>query len=99
MLFKPDRGVLSLGAAAAADEEGPMPLYSYRCSACNHEFEALVSQSDTPLCPSCGSPQLDRLLSAPAREGRSGEAIQKARSLASREGHFSNFSKSERPRS
>jgi putative FmdB family regulatory protein len=40
-----------------------MPLYEYRCAACAHEFEKLVRTGDTPACPACGSPSLDRLLS------------------------------------
>ena len=33
-----------------------MPTYSYRCSACGHQFEAMQRFSDDPLtdCPSCG---------------------------------------------
>lgn len=45
-----------------------MPFYEYRCEACGHELEALQKFSDEPLveCPSCGKPQLQRLISAPA---------------------------------
>ena len=33
-----------------------MPTYSYRCSACEHGFEAFQKFSDAPLtdCPECG---------------------------------------------
>ncbi|HEY6214951.1 MAG TPA: zinc ribbon domain-containing protein [Vicinamibacterales bacterium] len=41
-----------------------MPLYDFECRACHHEFEALVRAGDTPACPSCGSRDLRRLLSA-----------------------------------
>lgn len=43
-----------------------MPLYEYRCDACNHEFEALQKISDQPLvhCPACESPELRKLVSA-----------------------------------
>ncbi len=43
-----------------------MPLYEYRCDACNHEFEALQKISDEPLvhCPACEAPDLRKLVSA-----------------------------------
>jgi len=41
-----------------------VPLFDFRCRACDHEFEALVRAGDTPLCPSCGNRDLERLLSA-----------------------------------
>jgi putative FmdB family regulatory protein len=40
-----------------------MPLYDYECRKCGHEFEALIRTGDTPVCASCGSPELERLLS------------------------------------
>jgi putative FmdB family regulatory protein len=40
-----------------------MPLYEYTCRGCGHEFEALVRDSNTPACPSCQSPEVERLLS------------------------------------
>lgn len=40
-----------------------MPLYEFRCRACSHQFEALVREPDKPACPSCGSGDLERLLS------------------------------------
>jgi putative FmdB family regulatory protein len=43
-----------------------MPLYEYRCDACNHEFEALQKISDEPLvhCPVCEAAELRKLVSA-----------------------------------
>lgn len=42
-----------------------MPLYDYRCRACQREFETLVrSQDPPPRCPSCQSDDLERLHSA-----------------------------------
>jgi len=43
-----------------------MPLYEYRCDACEHEFDALQKMSDEPLkdCPECEKPQLRKLVSA-----------------------------------
>lgn len=76
-----------------------MPLYSYRCSACAHEFEALVSGADKPVCPSCGAATLERLISASvAVGGRSARLVRTARSAAAREGHMSNYRRSEVPR-
>jgi putative FmdB family regulatory protein len=43
-----------------------MPIYEYRCGACEHEFEALQKMSDDALsvCPNCGKPDLKKLISA-----------------------------------
>lgn len=42
-----------------------MPIYEYRCSSCDHDLETLQKFSDPPLsdCPSCGKPELERLVS------------------------------------
>ena len=40
-----------------------MPIYEYRCRSCGHEFEALVRSPEQPLCPSCRSVDLERLIS------------------------------------
>lgn len=40
-----------------------MPLFEYHCRACAHEFEALIRPGDTPKCTSCGSEDLEKLLS------------------------------------
>ena len=36
-----------------------MPLFSYHCTGCDTEFEALVIGADQPACPDCGS-EIDR---------------------------------------
>ncbi len=43
-----------------------MPIYEYRCAACNHELEALQKLSEAPLrtCPKCGKESLTKLVSA-----------------------------------
>ncbi len=41
-----------------------MPLRDFVCHACQHPFEALVRNGDTPACPACGSTQLEQQLSA-----------------------------------
>ena len=44
-----------------------MPIYEYECRSCKHVLDALQKMSDEPLkhCPSCGEPELRKLLSAP----------------------------------
>jgi putative FmdB family regulatory protein len=40
-----------------------MPLFDFRCRACQATFEALVRPAHEPVCPSCGSADLEKLLS------------------------------------
>jgi putative FmdB family regulatory protein len=44
-----------------------MPIYEYRCEACNHAFERLQSFRDesVSICPVCGEARCRRLISAP----------------------------------
>ncbi|MBX3442637.1 MAG: zinc ribbon domain-containing protein [Planctomyces sp.] len=44
-----------------------MPLFEFRCSSCQREFEALVRNGEQPHCPNCDATRLEKLLSAPAR--------------------------------
>lgn len=44
-----------------------MPIYEYKCKECGESFELLQQMNDTPACKNCGSEDLTRLLSAPAR--------------------------------
>lgn len=41
-----------------------MPSYDYECRDCGHIFEEFQSMQDQPLldCPSCGKPELRRLI-------------------------------------
>jgi putative FmdB family regulatory protein len=45
-----------------------MPLYEYRCDACEHQFEVIQKFSDDPIsvCPKCGAGPVVKLLSSPA---------------------------------
>ena len=45
-----------------------MPIYEYRCSACEHELETLRKMSDPPLthCPACDTENLVKRVSAAA---------------------------------
>jgi putative FmdB family regulatory protein len=40
-----------------------VPIYEYRCRACESEFEKLTDPRAAVVCPTCGSPQVMRLLS------------------------------------
>jgi putative FmdB family regulatory protein len=73
-----------------------MPIYEYHCPACDKHFEMLVRSSTVPACPQCGSTAVDKCVSAPQAPGRSAGIIKSARKRAAAEGHFSNFSKSEK---
>jgi putative FmdB family regulatory protein len=42
-----------------------MPIYEYHCRECDVTFEALVRAGTAAACPQCGSPSLDKLLTAP----------------------------------
>jgi putative FmdB family regulatory protein len=42
-----------------------MPLYEYRCRACDATFEMLVRTGSRVACPQCGSSSISKLLSTP----------------------------------
>ena len=44
-----------------------MPIYEYKCKGCGERFELLQGINETPVCNNCGSKDLTRLLSTPAR--------------------------------
>ena len=50
-----------------------MPLYEYRCAACGAQSEILVRGSETPVCPECESPKLEKLFSTFAPLASSGD--------------------------
>lgn len=75
-----------------------MPLYSYHCAKCDADVELLIGSSQTPVCPSCGSKKLERLVSRTAPAGSSRAIMKSARLQAARAGHLSNFSRPERRR-
>jgi putative FmdB family regulatory protein len=45
-----------------------MPIYEYKCQACQNQIEALQKINDAPLldCPQCGKPALQKQVSAAA---------------------------------
>jgi putative FmdB family regulatory protein len=75
-----------------------MPLYGFHCAPCDKEVELLIGFSETPICPDCGGQKMTRLVSRPAPEAKSRGIIKSARAQAAREGHLSNFNRSERGR-
>jgi putative FmdB family regulatory protein len=52
-----------------------MPLFGYHCTACENEFETLVTGNEQPACPECGGANLERLLSRVAAEPRIAEPV------------------------
>ena len=43
-----------------------MPIYDFHCRACDARAELLVRASTTPVCPACGSEDMERLFSMPS---------------------------------
>jgi putative FmdB family regulatory protein len=58
-----------------------VPLHEFECRACGSSFELLLRGATPPICPSCASADLDRLISgfAVSSEGTRGSALQAAR--------------------
>lgn len=73
-----------------------MPLFDFHCQECDAVSELLIRNGDASICPKCGSTRMEKLLAVPAAPGKSKAIIASARAAANKEGHFSNFSASER---
>jgi len=45
-----------------------MPIYDYKCSECDHQFEVIQKFSDEPLkkCPECNLNTVSKMVSAPS---------------------------------
>ncbi|BCL59623.1 hypothetical protein DGMP_03160 [Desulfomarina profundi] len=55
-----------------------MPIYEYRCNACNNLFEVLTTSSDSredPVCTQCGSPDVRKTISASSYRLNKGSSI------------------------
>jgi len=76
-----------------------MPMFDFQCAPCGQTFELLVRGGVVPCCPKCGQATLVKQLALTSAPGRSAGIIAGARKQAAREGHFSNYSAKERPRS
>jgi putative FmdB family regulatory protein len=63
-----------------------MPLYSYACAGCAHEFETLVRSDETPVCPACGGARLERQLSLIAKPAPGAEGAGEAHACAAMQG-------------
>ena len=74
-----------------------MPLYDFNCPKCNKTFELLIKASTVPICPECGG-SIEKQVSCPTAPGQSAGIIARSRAKAAREGHFSNYNASERPK-
>ena len=72
-----------------------MPLFSFHCKSCDHEFETLARSDETPACPACGAVDAQKLVSRIAPESKTKAFIAGKRAQAAGEGHFSNYSKGE----
>ena len=58
-----------------------MPLYDFRCDACDHAFEEMTSPGDVAPCPECGAPEARRIFTPPATfrtPGKRGAAAQRS---------------------
>lgn len=51
-----------------------MPIYEYRCAACETKFEQLIRDSEALelQCPNCGTREVNRLLSVFATNSNAG---------------------------
>ena len=64
-----------------------MPIYEYRCRACDNEFEAVIlPKSDPVACPSCRSGDVERLISmfAVSSDGTRETNLKSARKAAAK---------------
>ena len=72
-----------------------MPIFEYRCTACEAQFEQLIRSTTVPTCPQCGATTLEKIVSQIAPHQKIPGLRKAWRKQGAAEGHFSNFSKSE----
>jgi putative FmdB family regulatory protein len=71
-------------------------MFDFHCSACDHDFEALVRSGETPVCPECQSAALEKRVSRISPAGKI-EGIRMAhRRVAAAQGHFDHYSPSDK---
>ena len=59
-----------------------MPIFDFSCHACDARFELLVRASSSPVCPTCGSANLEKLFSMPAVRSESTRDVVKRETTA-----------------
>ena len=59
-----------------------MPLFEYRCSDCEHDFEAFVTADRKAECPSCRGANLVKRWSTPGMVGASNGSAKAAMPMA-----------------
>jgi len=66
-----------------------MPLFEYRCLACQSEFELLVRGSVVPSCPVCSATTLEKRLSlfAVSSDGTQGRSRQRLAAQRQQKAH------------
>ena len=52
-----------------------MPIYEYSCQECDDDFEELVRGEEVPVCPSCGTENIERQMSLPRVHSQSTKAL------------------------
>ena len=73
-----------------------MPIYDSTCKSCGNPFETLVRSDTVPVCPKCGSTELEKCVSPLAPAGKI-EAIRMAhRRVAAAQGHLDHYSPSDK---
>ncbi|RPJ13798.1 MAG: zinc ribbon domain-containing protein [Desulfobacteraceae bacterium] len=62
-----------------------MPIYEYHCDKCSHDFESIVFGKEKPVCPSCSSKKVHKLMSACGfmSKGTGGETVRTSASSSS----------------
>ncbi|NOT08371.1 MAG: zinc ribbon domain-containing protein [Gemmatimonadales bacterium] len=50
-----------------------MPVFDFGCRECGRAFDELVRADTTVICPACGSLEVERKLSVPARPATAGK--------------------------
>lgn len=58
-----------------------MPIFEYRCTDCDREFEAFVTAARTAECPACHGANLVKLLSTPGMVGSNGARAEASPSI------------------
>lgn len=52
-----------------------MPIYEFDCQDCGRQVEILVRGNESPVCPECSSPSLEKRLSVPFAQTNAGNSL------------------------